>query len=307
LNLPAGSWEKVGTFKDGHSLPALIVPLKMEGRLLGVSSSQGFQEPGAERGSYVGVFCKRDGKLILEACLELPFDDLPSIVKGQWINRTHVGTGGEAAGREAQEKPGRVWTGYADPPLLMPNLVLPSLSEDFLVLGAASSGVLWILDLENGKLCRTISLYGLSRKDLPKIAPLKHVILGTGFTPDGDLIVASKHPDLIRLAIGLDMDKPDSPDQESKRNQLESFMSEIKDICWWRIDPKNGTQERIYSPVEFPEQMPIAARQTVFRFLVDPFGHVKSNAFMSWSKVMEAFLATSPDRQEGPLRSPSPD
>jgi len=129
---------------------------------------------------------------------------------------------------------------------------------------------------------------------LSKIAAIQHVILGTGFAPDGGLIVASKDPNLIKLTVSLNLDKPDSQEKDLRTRDFESFLKEMKEVHWWRIDPQTGSQEHLDSPLDFPQRMPTATRQTAFRFLVDPFGHVKTNAFTSWSKVMNEFLATVP-------------
>ena len=296
LDLPADGWKKVCKFEEDGSIPVLVVPLKKENRFLGISSSQGFQEPGTEKGSFAGVFRKKEGRLVLESCVELPFDDIPNILKGEFFKVPLAETKTDVAFEGHEKKPDRFWAGFAEPSILTPSLTLPSLSDDFLVLGAASAGVLWILDLENGSVRRTINLTGLNRKDLSKLKPLKHVILGTGFAPDGTLIIASKPSDLIKLTAALELDKPDSPEKDLRKKDFEFLRNEIKDISWWRIDPKNGHQERLDSPVDFPVRMPTAARHTVFRFLVDPYGHVKTNAFTPWSKVMEAFLNTFPDK-----------
>lgn len=296
LNLPADGWKKTGTFGGEGGLPMLIVPLKKEDRYLGISSFQGLREPGTERGSFVGVFLWKNGEITLESCIDLPFDDISNITKGKWFNypsvETRVGTPSDGL----EKKPGRFWVGYSDPILLTPNLMLPSPSTDYIALCAASAGVIWILDLENGRVRRTVNLAGLNRNDISKLARLKHVILGTGFAPDGTLIIAAKPPDLIKFIVALDMDNPDSDGKAMREKDFGSLRDEIKEICWWRIDPETGKQERLDSPVDFPERMPTAARHAVFRFLVDPYGHVKTNAFTPWSKVMEAFLNSFPDK-----------
>lgn len=296
LNLPIDGWKKIGVFDGDGGIPSLVLPLKKENRFLGISA-QCFLVPGTERASFVGIFRNKEGKLSLESCVELSFDNLPNIVKGEWFKIPNPETGASSA-QEGMERPDRFWMGHADPPILTPTLRLPSVSEDFLVLGAASAGVLWFLDLNDGHVRRTINLTGLDRRDLSKISPLKHVILGTGFAPDGGLIVAAKHPDIIKLTVALDLDKPKSPEKDLRQKDFESFRDEIKEINWWRIDPETGSQTRLDSPVDFPERMPTAARQTVFRFLVDPYGHVKTNAFTTWSKVEAEFLASFPSLPE---------
>lgn len=292
LDLPGDGWIKVGVFDGKGGIPSLVMPLKKQNRFLGISS-QGLMEVNNEHPSFIGVFRNDDGKISLESCIELPFDDISNIVKGKWFN-IPTPTIETTSSLNENAKNNRFWLGYADPALLTPTLKLPSVSDDFIVLGAASAGVLWILDLDTGRLRNVVNLTGLSKTDLLKISQLKHVILGTGFTPDGDLIVAARDSDLIKITVALDIDKADFYDKETKKHDLDFFRKELKEICWWRINPKTGSKQRLDSPVDFPDRMPSEIRHTAFRFLIDTYGHVKTNAFTPWSKVMDEFLAFMP-------------
>lgn len=297
LDLPGNGWEKVGVFDGEGGIPSLVVPLKRENQFLGFSSF-GLREPASGRASFVGIFRNNKEKLSLESNVDIPFGDISNIVKGEWFNVHNPGTENSSVPQD-RDGVNRFWMGYADPYVLKPTLRPPSHSNDYLVLGAASAGMLWIFDLNTGQLHTTINLIGLGLDDISKVKPLEHVILGTGFTPDGDLIVAGKDKNLVKMVVGLDLDNLNTNAKDLRMQDFDFFVKEIKEIRWWRIDPKTGIKKQLDSPIDFPEQMPSSGRHPAFRFLVDPFGHVKTNAFRPWSKVIEDFLTSFVQKADG--------
>lgn len=304
-DLKAGrkAWDSVGSIDIEGGVPMLMVPLKKANRYLGIGARSLF-EAGMKRGSYVGIFQQKEGKLLMDTCVDMPFDNLTNITKGNWYSIPATEPH-EAATVKGETKPQRIWMGYADPAILTPTLNLPSVSDDFLVLGAASAGVLWVFDLEDGRLRHTINLTGLNRKQLAKISPLKQIILGTAFAPDGSLIVASVDPTLVKMLTALDLDEKDSQQKDWIKGDVDILINEIKGIHWRRIDPVHGFEEHLDSPVNFPEQMPSSERQEVFRFLIDPEGNVKTNAFTSWSNVVGGVLLQYQKKQESQKRIPT--
>jgi len=273
-------WEDVASVDIQGGLPFLLIPLKRHKHYLGVGGHPLF-EGGMKHGSYTGIYQEKEGRLTLETCLDMPFDDLENIARGSWL---------KTPAREDGTGTSRVWMGHAEPAILTPTLNRPSISDDFLVLGAASAGVLWIFDLEDGRLRHTINLTGLGSKQLAKISPLRRIILGTAFAPDGSLIVASVDPTLVSMITALDIDTKDTQQKTWLKGDIDKLIEEIKGIHWRRIDPAHGFVESLDSPVRFPEKMPSAERQELFRFLVTPEGNVRTNAFTPWARVLGSLI-----------------
>ena len=133
----------------------------------------------------------------------------------------------------------------ANPPILTPSTMIPSHSKRFLALVAASAGVVWTVDLQNGRVRRTCNVFGVESKDLPHLAALKQVILGSAFRPDGDLIIASRDSKLIQAAVQLKSYNSITPEQLQDRRDLNWFNKELPKICWWRLNPATGEFSRI--------------------------------------------------------------
>lgn len=275
LDAPGGRWETVGRV-EGEATPFLLLPLRRSGRFLGISPLP-MALPGGDRGSHAGVFRLSEGRLHLEDVLALPFGDAPHILAGRWTP--------QAAAADGTVPPSR-WQGEALDPALVPNLMCPSLSPDHLVLGAGPAGILWFISLETGRLARTVDLFGLGKEDFRHTASLQNLILGTAFAPDGSLLVATRHPELVRLCREMPL-SAGGEEGAARRRMLEAFEETYRDLAWFRIDPVTWRKERLEDEATYPSKMPSRTRHRALRILVDPLGRVRTNATTTFMELLE--------------------
>jgi hypothetical protein len=294
-------WEKVGEVDTKHGVPSMLVPLGGEGnRFLGISNGLGFFGEDVKDASFVALFKQREGRIEFSSCVELTFDGTQSACRKVEIQRE---ANKEANSSNSGEK--RIFTFCeATPRSLWPTLWHPSISVNYLALGAPEAGVIWILDLNKGSVKHTLNLFSLSKADLDRVKPLKQVILGTAFAPDGELILATREPELVDITVRLASSAEQAKSLEESRSSLDSegmgndrkeeedknfqiFAEQSKKIQWWSIDPETGAKNRLDSPTVYPDRVPSYARQGRLRFLVDSNGYIKTNAFTSWSLVLE--------------------
>ncbi len=299
-DIPSDGWLKVGYFDGVGGAPLLVTPLQGKDEYLGISTT-GFCEPDGKHASFVGIFKRDAGRIYLKSCKDMPFEGHANVVEPQWIDFSQSGQGQGEPPQTAPKKDG-YWFAKADPSILTPSLVLPSISDDYIVIGAASAGVLWVFGLRHGQLRRTINLTGLDEQHITRLSPLTHVILGTGFTPGGDLIAASLDPDLIKLTEKLDVNNPKAEDKTLREQDFDFFRKDFEKVYWWRINISNGTQKHIDAPTEFPDRLPRLLSFATFHFLVDAHGEVQSNAYAPWATVLSHFVKQAPGARpdEGP-------
>lgn len=291
-DIPSDGWVKIGSFDGVGGAPLLVVPLHRKDEYFGLSAT-GFCEPNGKHASFAGIFRCAAGRLHLQSCKDMPFEGQASVVGPEWIDFTKSRQVQDAPTQAASRQNG-YWFAKTDPPILTPTLILPSISEDYIVIGAASAGVLWVYGLRNGQLRRTINLTGLDEKNLTRLSPLTHVILGTGFTPGGDLIVASLDPGLIKLTDTLDSNGSEPEDRPLRQRDFDFFRKDFKKVYWWRINLKTGIREHIEAPTEFPDRLPRLLSFATFHFLVDAQGEIRSNAYRPWATVLRRFIQQAP-------------
>ncbi len=258
----AFGWELVAEVDITHGIPSMLVPLGGEGnRFLGISNGLGFFGDDAKDASFIALFRQRGGRMEFDSCVELTLDGTePAFRKVEIRRETKEGT----PSSNSQDKKTFTYC-EATPRTLCPTLWYPSISANYLALAAQEAGVIWILDLKNGSVKYTLNLFTLLRADLDRVKPLKQIILGTAFAPDGQLILATREPELVertlRSSSSDDSDKSmeqprSSPDSEEARREKEeeenkifqSFVEQSKKIQWWSVNPETGTKDRLDSP-----------------------------------------------------------
>lgn len=296
-----GEWEEYAEFETTNSIPLWMIPLGEGGQFLGISSL-GFTEGDGKRGSSLAKFRLTDRKTLrFVDIVNLPFEGDSNIFSTRSV---------QVPGAEG--KTASFFMVGANPPILTPSTMIPSHSKRFLALVAASAGVVWTVDLQNGRVRRTCNVFGVESKDLPHLAALKQVILGSAFGPDGDLIIASRDSKLIQAAVQLKSYNSITPEQLQDRRDLNWFNKELPKICWWRLNPATGEFSRIDDSVDFPESVPENFNHANFRFFINPQGWAHGNAFDSRRTVREkegaegrspsqALPKDSPKKPEVPL------
>jgi len=193
-----------------------------------------------------------------------------------------------------------------------PSLLIPSCSNRFLAITSTASGMIWIFDLEKSSLSRTFNLYSLKKEDFRKLGLIDHLILGTGFDPSGRLIVAGRHPDLVRHSIELALN-PKYSDRSSINLKDFQFISIFyHDVSWFILDPETGSIENRVGCPDLPEKTPGYRWQRSLLFVVTPSGSVQTNAFKNWEKIKEAWIVPSmpsappPTKPNEPASAPRP-
>jgi len=283
-------WERVASIETSHGIPSLLVPLD-EDSFLGISNGLGFHGDTGSECSFVARFRLREDRLGFDTIVELP---LPGESNGfMRVDHAYLGP---------NQKPAtlRVCTPRCES--TRPYLWPPSMSGEHLALAAPASDLVWILDLAKGRVRTTLSLLDLASSDRKRLNPLKDVILGTAFAPDGKLILATRHPELVDLTRRLmsGAEKSALPGGSNHGRDAETVQCEEeahfkllaeqqKTIQWWSWTPERPSAERLDPSTLFPDRVPTLKQQDRLRFLVDTHGSVRTNVQTPWRNLLEAF------------------
>jgi hypothetical protein len=284
----AGTWQRVAAIDPSCGIPSILLPLSDPTRFIGISHSLGFAKQDEKTASPIGIFRLRNETLEYERDLEIPFGDREHIGrKAEWKSAPED----MPAGKELSPEATKLLYCEITPKGLAPTLWLPSLSKDYLAITSATAGVIWIYSLDTGRLKRMINLCGLDEKSIPKTERLRWIIMGTAFSPDGRLIVASRPPDMVEFTVALE-DSKDDP--KGKREVFDAMAEKFKDFQWWEIDPDEGTTRKIENPIDYPAGTSSFDRQACTRFLIDESGKVRTTAISSWKNILQQSGAEPP-------------
>lgn len=295
---PTGPWERVAEFDSSAGVPHYFVPLDRSGWFLGVSPFMGFFKEG--RASHVALFRQQSERLLFEDLVDMPFGD-----------RSHIGELEEVpwprpAGSKApdpKEKPRMFRDTIVRPATLTPDLWVPALLPNYLVLGASKAGVLWFFSLKNGQFQRMVDLGGVPSDELDKLGHLDHFLLSAQPNKDHRLLVVTRQPETLFFARALYTPRgvPKNVWVGNHKRFME-IMEEHPGLQWWAINPETGTKERIEDPT-LPEQAASFTRAGQLRFLVGPDGRVHATTRGSWQDLYDKMGLNSP---VSPVQKESP-
>ena len=192
-----------------------------------------------------------------------------------------------ATNSQPEQRPWLLERCAIEPPSLRPDLWVPALLPDHLVLGASQAGVLWFLSLKDGQCARVVDLGGADAKDLDRLDLLDHFLLGFAPGPDHRLLAVTRDPDALTFAsaFGTPAGAPEDVRKEARRHYAETTEA-MNVLQWWSIDPETGQKQRIMQPGHFPERLSFS-QQGQLRFLVGPDGRVHANTVGPWRDVLK--------------------
>lgn len=273
------AWERVGQIDTQSGIPHYLVPLDRDGLFLGIGIYTGFFKDG--RASHVALFRQRDEKIVFEDLVDMPFGDKSHIGELESLNWPQQGQG-------PNEEPRKFRKTVVRPSSLTPDLWLPALLPDHLVLGASKAGVLWFFSLKDGQCRRSVNLGQVDPKDLDKLGHLDHFLLAAQPDKDHRLLVVTRESDSLFFAKSL-FTPPGVPKevQQGNRKRFLEIMEGFTKLQWWAIDPETGSKERIEDPSAFPERAFTFRQQGGLRFLVGPEGRVHANTHGSWKDLYD--------------------
>ena len=173
------------------------------------------------------------------------------------------------------------------PASLRPDLWVPALLPDHLVLGASKAGVIWFFSLKDGQHQRTVDLGGVDHNELERLDLLDHFLLGMEPNRDHQLIVLTRDPDVLVQAAALAPSAWASTEvrSESEKRFAENVTGKTS-LKWLSIDPLSGKKTTMDRPGEFPEDTSYL-QQSQMRFLIGPEGRVHANTLGPWSGTLE--------------------
>lgn len=278
IGTPETVWERVAEIDTTSGVPHYLVPLDRPGWFLGIGPYTGFFKEG--RASHAALFRRTDEKLVFEDLVDIPFG-----------GRTHIGelesvVWPQPAGsvpKGPNEEPRKFQKTIVRPSSLSPDLWVPCLLPDHLVLGATKAGVLWIFSLNSGQCQRIVDLGAVSQDELDKIDHLDHFLLAIQPNKHQGLIAVTRQPETLVFARALYTPPGVSKEvREGNKMRFLEIMGSYTRLQWWSIDPKSGSKERIDDPSFFPERVITFAQASQFKFLIGPDGHVHANDQASW-------------------------
>ena len=155
-----------------------------------------------------------------------------------------------------------------------------------MALTAPYAGVVWIIDLDKGTLKHTYNLDKLSLEYLNKIKILNPLIHGTAFNIDGKLIVAKRHPELVKMALKMADDSKYKNNDKRLEEDFKFFVENYNEIKWNFIDINSNTPKDYDASVELIAIAP-ADPYSDFMFLVDPNNHIKTNQHKNWDRAIQ--------------------
>ena len=298
-------WEPVAELSNddpnGAGGALYVLPLAAENLFLCVASSEDscFIDENFVA-SYVAILRLRDGKLEFGKCLPLAFGAMPSIVEAaprQWSPITAP----EEVGRHEKVKGTMFFKACvkAAHPALKLGLWPPGIYGKYLTLYGQAVGCIWVIDLEKSALHHTFYLDKVSADDLDALealaglglgAGMDPLILGAAFAPDGKLIVAKRHPELVKVALKLAKDPERARDRRKLAEDLAFFLEAYHEVVWLSIDLETKSVEDITAYLPPDTQPPPKRNPGTLRFVVLPSGKIATNFQTSGLKEWEAVL-----------------
>lgn len=274
-------WEILGEIDVSHGFPLLLVPLDRTDWFLGVNNTFGFTLE--NRGSFVALFHRQGERISFEELVDMPFRDKSTIVETIALPVPNLATTPKNEG-EKKSSPSLC---VARPARLSPNLWLPAMLPDALVLASSRAGVLWIFSLENGACKRVVDLGNIPDADMDKLDHLGDHLLSLQPTWDHHLVALTREPETLKFAAAL-YTSSEMP-KEVRREQAKRFqeiMEGFTRLRWWSIDPVRGTVEPIEDREHYAEHPVPFLKQASIRFLMgtDERAHVNFNG--TWDDVL---------------------
>lgn len=277
-----GNWERVAELDMLSGIPHYLVPIDREGWFLGIGPYTGFFKEG--RASHVALFRQQNDRIVFEDLVEMPFGERSHIGELELVDFPRLRADLESKDSKGELRKSR--RTKVRPVCLTPDLWLPAILPDYLVLGASKPGVLWFFSLKSGQCQRTMDLGNVDAQELDKLGHLDHFLLAAQPDNNHRLLVVTRRPQVISHARSL-YSPPGTPVEIQNKNHIRflEIMEENTEIQWWAINPETWSKERIDDPVSFPEQTVSFAQQGKLRFVVGPDGRVHVNTQGSWQDL----------------------
>jgi hypothetical protein len=278
IHLPQAGWDVVGDIETPFGFPSILIPLDQPNMFLGVSEFLGFANK--DHASNLALYRKQEDHLRFDAFVDMPFGDQNNIGRPHPIKTETTSDGVQRTYYEC----------LIQPAALTPNIWLPVILADYLVLASSKTGYLWIYGLESGSFKRAVDLGHVQANELSRTTKLNHFLLSTISTPDQKIRAVTRDPFLLNLAILCFTDKNTSVNDRKALNQ--KYLDGLKDadiLRWYEIDPITGAVRELDEP-GLPTHEHIS-RQNSMRFLVGPNGKTISNQGEKWTDALnKAFV-----------------
>ena len=294
-------WEPVAEIDRGNGMADFMIPIETEGLFLGVTQfpftcfvDENFVA------SQVAVFNLKGGTLEFLRCIPLGFDSIENIVDVSHRPPPTVKPEELDQWNEVKHQMANRMLRSSASGALEPNLWPPGIYGKYMAFYGPSVGCIWVIDLEKGALHHTFYLDKVSADDLDALGVLAGLgagrvidplILGAAFAPDGKLIVAKRHPELVKMALKLAKDPERANDRRKLWEDLQFFLESYHKVVWLSIDLESKSVEDItaYLP---PDTQPPAKRSLAWlQFVVMPSGKIVTNFQSSnwdeWEKTLQ--------------------
>lgn len=272
------TWEVHSTVDCSKGHPGMMIPLDEKGKFLAIDWLLGFSD--GPKSSFAAIFVATSDGLRLEKTIDLNFRQR-NVVSSQTFSID-----------ETPESP-IIPFAALESPALQPNLWPPAQLPDHVALGSTQAGLVWLLSLKDGSLRRVVDLGRIADRDLRRLKPLRHWLLGLAASPDGHLIAATRDWVLIDLATAQHLDDA-TPEAEARiREHFESVASKNPVVLWWDIDPETGEATLLEDPTRLP-QLPKDLNPQQLRFLVDPKGRIHRYTRETLRQVLERWAPRNP-------------
>ena len=278
LGAKPGTWERLGRFASlQHGLPPIyIYPLDTPGLFLGLSWMGGFTDRG--QASFAALFRSTGDDMVFDRLVEMPFGDRSSI-------GTLVALGAD---------PSKGGQCAAIHPALEPTLAASIATDRYAYLVATQAGVLWAFDLKDGHCAKVINVGGLDWRSLASASLVDHFILAAEPEQDGDLIIATRDPEVLTVAQVFEPNALNGKESTARsRSDFTDASRPFGGIHWWVVDgkslelhPASGDRFPVVKGLDYQ-------RAGRFRFLIDADGQIRTSLDGRWNEFLQQ-LAEAP-------------
>lgn len=290
------TWESLGRIDTSEGFPTFIIPLDKDNQFLAFNWFTGFTHE--KSASFAARFIRNPEKgiLKLDSLVEMPFDSLATIAKRVVVEAPVEPALAGGTAKEIPAKPApEIAACEAVKEALNPTLWSPVITRDHVLLAATRPGVVWLFQLKDGACLKTLNLGGLAAKELDHLPFLNHFILGMQPTPNGEVIIATRHPDVLKAALALKSGAGTSTEAiGNAKADFRTFNHDDGRIVWWEVLPDTLSCQKTESLNVKCLRVLDYAKVSRLKFLVDNLGQVITNYSSEWSDFNAYLQAQQP-------------
>jgi hypothetical protein len=256
----------------------MLVPLDREDQFLGLHLSTGVATK--EKASFAAIYRRRGSRIEFDSVVEMP-SPFGGVMGRPRLEPTSPIQPEASAGSSLER-----WRLEGVDPLLYPTLEVPPMTQDLLVLAAPGAGVLWFFSLLDGQCTRVLNTQGVKENELGRLRQARVLLLDIKPRKDGSLLMATKSPEVMDIALSRDWAAQAVLDPSSEET-FQDAVSGKTGIWWWSVDPVNGKVEPATPAVGLPTLLPSYQLLNRFFFLLDWEGRGRYRGGPDWRKDLK--------------------